>query len=284
MRSLTRNEVTVVGSLLANEDVTQNERIKRSHLPRRTYEVARRRLIESGTVVERYVPNPSSLGIDTITLAVAYPYAERFPAVCRRWLETEGNVVLWRTQELLLGVFLSRRQAGRRPQESRFAPTSDYSRFVALEVETSQEAIPVYFDFEGEWARIADTVPRSYPQSICPTRGARPSATAPLGPRLLRAIEDAVAGTPQVFGESGRLELLATIGRRSALRKATAEGHLRRRAFLNPGAVPSYQGWTLGEIILSPWPAIACPVWSESASRPSGAVPRCPIPLRERRA
>src|SRR5580658_8019558 len=133
MRSLTRNEATVVCSLLANEDATQSERIYRSRLPRRTYEVARRRLIESGAVVERYVPNPSSLGIVTVTLAVAHPYAERFPSVCHRWLNAEGNVLLWRTQELLLGIFLKRTHADQASPASELDVSSDYSRFFVLD-------------------------------------------------------------------------------------------------------------------------------------------------------
>lgn len=235
----------MIASLLANEDITQGERIHRSGLPRRTYEVGRRRLLESGTLIERYVPTLSTLGIETVSFAIAHPYAERFSDASHRWLQSEGCVLLWRTHGLLFGVFLNAPGTAQPGPESRILPRSDYSRTFLLKTAADDESIPVYFDFEGEWASVTGTSPVSYPQPIGPGSG---RASPPNG-RRMRVLEEAVAGSSgDLDGVSGS-SFFSALGRSGAIRRLSVQGHLRRRAFLNPASLPGYQGWTLGELI-----------------------------------
>src|SRR5271170_2377071 len=105
MRRLTRAEAIVILSLLASEEVPKRERIRRSGLPSRTFEVARKRVLAAGWVQERYIPNLVLLGRPMLSVVLAHPYAEYLRDVVNRWKVIDGNALLWRGGTSVLGVF-----------------------------------------------------------------------------------------------------------------------------------------------------------------------------------
>lgn len=250
MRSFTKNEVVVVSSLLANSDSTLQTRIRESRLPRRTFEVARRRLMESGVLQERYVPNPASIGIGTLTFVIAHPFQEVFQSVHRRWLDARGNVLLWRTPELLFGVFLKQAEAPNEGQVPLPPNSSNYSRITVLDVPPRADCVPIYFDFEGVWSRVSKTASATYPRSIVRSQDSSPGTPRQMSKGLRRALEAAASATPQSLDASESPGLLSAWSRKTTLRKLIDADHLTRRVFLSPGPLAGYQGWSSGQLIL----------------------------------
>ncbi len=76
VRTLTRAEALAIGMLLARPASTDRERILASGLPARTFEVARQRVIASGWLVDRFVPDPALAGRDLAVFALGRPFAE----------------------------------------------------------------------------------------------------------------------------------------------------------------------------------------------------------------
>src|SRR5271170_3729895 len=78
MKHLTRREAEVIRSLLAAQPGTEVERIRASGLARSTYQSVRRRALEFGWLVERFVPSPALLGAGSVEVSLERPFAEEW--------------------------------------------------------------------------------------------------------------------------------------------------------------------------------------------------------------
>lgn len=242
MRSLTPAEASVVRSLLADEPVPHRERIRRSGLPARTYEVARRRLRIAGYVVERYVPDPIRLGRPIARFVLARPFAERFSAEARRWREDERAVIVWEGAGSIFAVLIDE-EGG---DESASAPTD--GRTFTLRVDLRRPSVPAYFDFESAWARLAE-LPGTYryPRPLAP-RGSGNGSAALLS-RTERAVVRQLVDSSFQGGGDGESPVPGLFPRRR-LRRALSEGLVEHRAFLDVTQLPPYRGLRVESIVM----------------------------------
>ncbi|MCI4351076.1 MAG: hypothetical protein L3K15_06150 [Thermoplasmata archaeon] len=252
MRSLTSAETLVVGALLDPGSTSERARIRRSGLPTRTYETAARRLLASGVVYDRYLPNPVRFGRPLVTFALVHPFVERSDAVAARWVATPGSVVVWRGPEWIFGVFLPERTSA----PSRFAeglgPPGECGRAFVLTADSRSPQVPVYFDFEGAWS-VLNELPRSgaYPRPL-PGTGSEPE---PRRAGALRA-RDRAAGRSLTERPLRAGSAPPGPRRRSSRyldrneRRALREGVVEHRVLLDLARIPTGRGGAAPGVVL----------------------------------
>jgi hypothetical protein len=231
MRSLTPAEAAVIRSLLADEPLPHRERIRQAGIPARTYEVARQRLLASGWLVERYIPDPVRLGRPVARVSLLRPYAEQFRAVARQFREDPSTVFLWEGPGIVFAVALRPTGRGRAASS-----TPGVAREFVVDADLRDPTFPVYFDFEGAWSRLADAPGTyRYPRPLAPTAGGA-DGEARVGPRDRESLEEAVR-RPLVPEGPGRTGWFAS----RRIRRLFAEGAVEHRVFLDLAAIPAYR-------------------------------------------
>jgi hypothetical protein len=248
MRSLTRAEAVVIQSLLASESGTDREHIRRSGLPPRTFEVARKRVLDAGWVNERYVPNPILLGRPLLSVVIAHPYAEHFRDVVRRWVQTDGNVLLWRGGTSVLGVFIRSPLKPSLKQATELGKPETFSRIRAFEIDARNSDLPVYFDFEGAWSRVVgEPGPVGYPHSL-PEGKSPTSRVTEASPSELRLMESVARSTFGADHEGARGRIVRDKPGRDEILRALDNQLITRRAFLGLESLPGYRSWELRQV------------------------------------
>ena len=183
MRDLTRSEAEVVGLLLGRDDRTLRRFPDVAYPHRRTIQEIRHRAYERGWLVDRLIPAPRAFGLDRASFAFARVPEDRIEAEVDRWRLRPECVVLWRHGAELFGVFLHPAQAGPALDGGPLNPASGVDLEV-MEVECRSVTLPVYFDYEMAWARMAGLpgVSRACPRPIpdpTPTIDGEPADTVP---------------------------------------------------------------------------------------------------------
>jgi hypothetical protein len=248
MRLLTRAEAIVIQSLLASEAVTGREHIRRSGLPTRTFEVARQRVLAAGWVRERYIPSPSLLGRSKVSIVFAQPYAEHIQNVVRSWNRIDGNVLLWRGETSVLGVFFRSPTKPSLRQTSQLGNSEIFSRVGVFEVDTRDSEIPAYFDFEGAWSRIVrEQPPVSYPHSF-PEHARFESRPRELSPSEFRLMEFVTRSGIEADGAVPTDGPLRQEVGREEITRALKGGLVSRRVYLSLQSLPGYGTWSLRQI------------------------------------
>ncbi|MCI4337415.1 MAG: hypothetical protein L3K17_09585 [Thermoplasmata archaeon] len=167
MRTLTPAERLVVGALLDSGSRSDRARIARAGLPTRTFETAAHRLLASGVVYDRYVPNPTRMRVPAITFGLARPFVERSDMLVRRWQSTPGNTVLWRTPEWVFAVFFRTPLAAPAKLPAELVLPAECSGSFFLTADSRDPQVPVYFDFAGSWAALGGSpAPATYPRPL----------------------------------------------------------------------------------------------------------------------
>jgi hypothetical protein len=249
MRTLTRSEAIVILSLLASEEVPERERIRRSGLPPRTFEVARKRVLAAGWVQERYIPNLVLLGRPLLTVVFAQPYAEYFRDVVRRWKVLDGNILLWRGGTSVLGVFFRSPLKPTLKHSGELGGPETFSRLRALEIDTRVSAVPAYFDFQGAWSRVmGGPDPVGYPHSL-PDRNGWPNPVREASQSVLRLIEMTTRSAIHAGRWSGQVGPSPSGLGRDEVARARDNRLVTLRAFLGVGSLPGYRQWELRQIV-----------------------------------
>jgi len=245
-------EAIVVPYALAEQRASKADQIRSSGLPRSTFQQVRQRVYAEQWLEDRYVPNPSLLGISTVTFALARPYSERLAETVRGWSEDASAVLLWSGHESVLAVFFGR------PTKLSNGPNLGTSRSPVdrapriLSIDNSFAGIPVYFDFEGVWASFAGrSGTLSYPlplrTSSLDRRGEPlPDASLPERERL-----NELVCLP--FREGARTHPYHLP---RSQQRTIREGRASFRTFLSPSRIPSFRGrrltgvaWIHGDLI-----------------------------------
>src|SRR5580704_6624153 len=108
-RELTEAEAAVVRSLLDSKPTNEQERIRSSGLPPRTYETARARVLGSQLIVERLVPNPSVIGWSSVQFSLSFDAGRRANRMdASRWSDQPGTVLVWEFGGVSAGVTFHR--------------------------------------------------------------------------------------------------------------------------------------------------------------------------------
>jgi len=160
MKHLTRREAEVIRSLLAAQPGTEVERIRASGLARSTYQSVRRRALEFGWLVERFVPSPALLGAGSVEVSLERPFAEEWGSTALSRERNPSTVYLSLSAQSVLVVEFPQSYSApmERPQEDRSWRVS---------IRPSGGGVPAFFDMEGAWSSgVLGKPPLRYPQGL----------------------------------------------------------------------------------------------------------------------
>jgi hypothetical protein len=207
VRSLSPKEARVIQLLLARVPGPDQRRIELSGYGDSTYFTIRRRALARGWLTERYVPDPAPLGVRRVLARLGRPFAEGAEEAARTWAARPGTVVLWRFRDSLLSVVweTAERPAPRGAPPPVGPPTvpGPFRDVWPIAVPASEGAIPVYFDFEGAWARWSGSgSPVGYPVGLDGIGEGAPEA-APVSPSARTSVLPMVEASLRA-GESSR--------------------------------------------------------------------------------
>jgi hypothetical protein len=247
MKSLTKGESVVIGALLASEPISERERIRRSGIPSRTFEGVRQRAYAEGWILDRYVPDPVRIGRPEVTFVVAQPFLEHFKEVEENWRNDSDGVVVWKWQETLLGVFMS--EPGGAKLRRRDLPAEYFRRNFEVVADARMPHVPVYFDFEGAWSRIAelDGVP-GYPHTL-PAKGHEGSAPTVAAKSELLRVAELVDRPFRASGDS-RPNRMSRFFLSPRARRLLATRAVVHRVFLDVTRVPPYKDHAIEKVAL----------------------------------
>lgn len=250
MRSVTRAESLVIGSLLGSNLATVRQQIRQSGLAPRTFEVARRRIFEAGWLSDRFLPDPRILGYNMAIFAVARPYAEHLEEIVQAWKDSPACVLLWRMPETLLGVFFGHAERESSEPIVDLGDPRSFSQLFRLRSNLDNATVPVFFDYEGAWSKVAGIersglYPRSLPFAEETSVGKQETVSRirEIGTAVgLPFLPVSVAGAPQ--SASPRSE-------RKVVAKVLSRGWVERRVFLNLQSIPHVGEWKLESVVLA---------------------------------
>jgi hypothetical protein len=237
MKALTAGEATVVRSLLASERISERERIRNSGVPPRTFEGIRQRAYTEGWVFERYVPDPSLVRKLSVTFAIVQPFMEHREEVKDAWKNDERCVLLWRWPETLFGVFISEKPLSE--FTSRDISQVTFSQSFELHTDTREPQVPVYFDFEGSWSRLANLPGAlAYPHPLpLMLTDAQSLVSYPVSESDRRGLADLVRRPILREGSAGPLRVSPFFLPRY-LQRLLGSGAIERRVFLDLKKIP----------------------------------------------
>ncbi|MGA8274746.1 MAG: hypothetical protein WB789_05720 [Thermoplasmata archaeon] len=246
MRSLSPAEIRVVRTLLAGGYESEAEELRATGVPRSTFQAIRRLAFVSGWVRERYIPDPLALGFRTITFRLGQPFADRW-AEALQMLKTRDTVVLWASSETMFAVEFSRGDVALPLAAGQGQP---FRLGWSVSARLAPDGIPVYFDYEGAWARWAlGAAPKAYPKGLGGgSRNGRKRAAVP-DARFLSAMQELVL-RPFEFGSAPPPRLSFSQGRvPRRLRRLIDSGAVSRRILPDLGEIPPVAGERIREIV-----------------------------------
>jgi hypothetical protein len=192
-----------------------------------------------------------ALGRPIATFLLGRPYAEEIAPLRPRWAATDGIALLWTGTPMALGVFFHPDVPAARRALSHLSEGDRLRDLTTITVDLTEARIPVYFDFEGAWARIAG-IPTSaeYPFGLGFGAGRHlEGPRRPLPDRLRRSASELLeqpfhAAAPGLLRWLG----LGSLDRRQ--RELVESGYVRPRTLLEPSAVPENRGRCVDQIVL----------------------------------
>lgn len=149
-RELSDAEARLLAVLLSPTLETEASRIRRSGIPRSTYQRLRRRLYADGWLRDRYVPRLDVLGQEALTFVLGFPYAEQAEEVEQAWARARRAVVVWSSGEVVFGVFVGDDPLRADPSRPLF-PRSLRGR-ISVTARPDDGAVLRYFDYAPAWS------------------------------------------------------------------------------------------------------------------------------------
>jgi hypothetical protein len=234
MRIATESEAAVVRDLLASRTASDLGEGSESRVGSRSFRRISKRAYTARWVYDRFLPDLSTVGVTSAVFVIARPFADVLESVRARWAGLSSNVLLWKWPDVLFGAFLCRESTRELLPLLGLGPGRWESWVVACDLKV--RSIPVYFDFEGAWARVAGlqgTI--AYPHSL-PTRRTAPGRRI-LDSRSISALTALVARPLGNTSSSGPLRVSSFFLPR-AHQQLLRVGAVERRTFLNLGRAP----------------------------------------------
>jgi hypothetical protein len=233
VRSLSTSEAVVFRSMLSAGAGSETTRMRRSGIPRRTYQEARQKLFSEGWAIERFVPNGPYFGLPYVTFVQARPFTERIDLEERSWVGDPRLTTLWRSSETLFGVFMSAKP---------FRPEGAFHQCFAMTVDARGPTVPVFFDFEGPWSgwtRLGGIA--SYPKPLPGTRLVPTAAALPSRASFQQgAVRELALLSAQ--GDNGPRVIRGGTRLPRRFQGLLREGKVEYRVFPNFSKVPSFGG------------------------------------------
>jgi hypothetical protein len=246
MRSLTPAEARVIHTLLIDRHLDDAHGLRSAGVPRSTFQSIRRRALLSGWLKERYIPDPRMLGLATVRLRLAVPYADRWREGLQV-LKTPETVFLWASPGIMFSVEF--RKTGRLDEPDAWSEAAFRSSWQVVSQVGSGEIL-AYFDFEGAWARWALGVePVAYPRAFGYVKGARALGTERVVQRQLSATRDLLARPFEVGPLAEPRLLLSARWLPRRLRRLVELGAVVRRLIPDFAEMPPVQGARIEEVV-----------------------------------
>jgi hypothetical protein len=251
VESLTKAETTVLLSLLgAGWNETERSRIRASRIPRSTYQEAKRRLYQEGYLTNRFIPDPHALGMQGFRFLVARPFVDAMAPLARTLAEDPRTVTLWVGTTALFAVQLVPRAGRARPETADLASATP-GVVVDLRVVYRPDLIPVFFDMEGLWSRVAGVAgPRAYPRGVPCPNGSDGETHVPLSPRNAVALRELLARPFDPALESRNVARVAAPFLPRSQRHVLAQGWAAWRILLSFAKRLAYGERELRQLIL----------------------------------
>lgn len=248
MRVLSPAEATAVWLLIARSRPAMEPVDGIPPLPRRTFQTVRQRVYERGWITDRFIPSPSVFGNGHVVFALSQPLSDRVASLVERWSALPENVLLWASNESVLGVFFQSENDSRDfAQQLAIEESSrDHCR---IRVACRRDAIPAYFDYEAAWVRATGLLgvvgyPRSIQSdwSIPEGKGTRRAT-----PAQSKAVAKLAYAVHSRLGQTASGPFGAGYRRRSDEERCIRRGWATFRSFLNPievaRSVTGFPGW-----------------------------------------
>ena len=278
MEALTKAEAAVLLSLLgADWSETERSRIRSSGIPRSTYQEAKRRLYEEGYLRNRFVPDPHAFGMDGFRFVLARPFVDELGSVARSLEEDPRTVNLWVSPTALFAVQMVGPPAAGRPTAGTPDPAEIPGTVVTLDAAVQPGQIPVFFDPEGVWARVAGASgPRRYPRGVPCQSGRGGETHAPLSPRTAVALRGLLARPfdPSIEGRDPARVAAPFLPRSE--RQVLAQGWASWRVVPSFSKTLAHNGRELRQLILVTGrlqPGVGLPFVTSALARRTGASP-----------
>lgn len=233
MYELTASEAATVLSVLSRAGGGESSDRGPLGIPTSTFYAARRKVYEAGWVLDRYVPHPWANHVAAVDFVLVHPSPTDRSRLEREWTSAPSSVVVWSGLNSLFGVFFRTEGVG--------SPAVEGS---TVSVTGDSGSVPVYFDYSRPWSRfIRQEAPTGYPRALGES-----------GPRTERTPTSVVAeltGRDQedAAAQPGGHRWHSPTGLPRSQHRLLERGLVRSRSVLNVGALPPFEGRTLGEIV-----------------------------------
>ena len=250
-RELTDNEVSVIRTILSSSTESEEERVRRSGIPRTSYRDAKQRIYAAGIIEDRYVPDPRCSKVDRISFYLAHAQPGRAHELAQRLAAVPGAVVVWYGATSVFGeIFHSSEGNGQRftneivPSWSSIGETK-----IHLTIQPNRTAVPIYYDYEGAWSRFAcRSGTKLYPRALSTLSPASWSGT--VGRSVRPADVEELVRRPFQTDENQRsAHLMGPASLPRSKRRLVLSGVVNWRPFLVPEMVPEYHGWRITDVV-----------------------------------
>jgi hypothetical protein len=247
-RTVTASEAEVLRVLFESATGSDEDRIRRSGLPRTTYLGAKKRLYERRLVKDAYLPNPLTFGFNMATFVLAQPFTEDFRMVMDTLCENQNTVLVWSGRTTIFGVMIHRTRADARRVLDPLTSRMEH-RAITLEADLNLPTVPCYFDFEGVWNNMLGREGVvGYPRHL-----GGPVHWGLLGRRPTQSEVEAagrLARRPVSPEDSGRApHLMGPHTLTKSENRLIQRGWVQWRVFPSVSAFPSYSKQVVGDVV-----------------------------------
>jgi hypothetical protein len=234
LRILSESEALLVQDLLAGPRLDREPGRTVDALPRRTRQSVLQRIFLREWVKIRVVPHPVAANKPFVSFALARPFADTVRKSAIEWSSIPEAVVVWEAPDLIFGVFFSSSGESRSRSFRSLIASIKSPRELYIELDARKDIVPVYFDFEAAWRKIADlpgvvTYPHPLPGTSLPSR---PRLTARQNSES--ALAQLVASPFLQAGGSGLHSEFRSLPSGSRSRTLLRKGYAEVRRFLDP--------------------------------------------------
>jgi hypothetical protein len=252
MRKLTKTEAVVCQRLMGSAQMPTRLLGIELGLARRTLQTVSGRLFLRGWLRPRLVPNLRSVDLPVVTFTLCHPFQERRAQVVDAWAKEPAVVSSWSSSQSVFGLLVSRDKAEADRILEEIAPPEFGDRGFIVSADLNREPIPIFFDFEAVWSRLAGlggTI--SYPQGLGAQEVGVGDSGGGLSTRRLGEISEAVSSA-FIPGPSRGRGVLPRSAPTGLLRRLVTAGLVQPRTFLDPLAVSrSVEGFPDGVAMIS---------------------------------
>jgi hypothetical protein len=250
-RNLTKNDVLVIRNILAGSLETEEDRIRKSGIPRSTYLSAKMRIYSSGILEDRYVPSPQAVGAHSVSFLMTRPFTEARVSTVETLCNVQGAVLAWSGIQSIMGVVFHQSEGDAKKFRELAGAGDKLGKTIAhVEIPSGQFGVPVYFDYEGAWNHFAGMEGSArYPRALphYPSEKAAESR----GRTRIRDGTDWLLKRPFHEGIWKRPSHLLGPGTLTrSQRRLLASGAVEWRTFLCIKSMPGYDGQSISNMSL----------------------------------